>query len=76
MLSAKDPRVPWQSNVLWDVGAEQKTHSWKQPTMPKDGSYVEVKDYLRGSEVERTCGLSELLQLSYRGYTKPTVMSL
>lgn len=23
--------------------AEQKTHSWKEPAMPKDGSYVEVK---------------------------------
>lgn len=30
-------------------GAEQKTHSWKETAVPKDGSYVEVKDFTYGA---------------------------
>lgn len=30
-------------------GAEQKTHSWKETAVPKDGSYVEEKDFTYGA---------------------------
>lgn len=54
LLSAKDPRVLQQTNTLWDVEAEQKTHSESQ-SAKRQQLHGGKRHYLRSSEMERMC---------------------